>query len=291
MFADAQRLDSAVVSVSGSGYQAGDCLFVAGGKWLLGYDCGASVQVTAVDGNGGVTAVVPTRLGAYWTPPLSPNLVTGGHGSGCQLTLSMTLYWPNSPWIWINTGPANSPASSILNDLIQVLDPVVLSSFDQNINSPNPAPPGTPIDYSKPTRSGQLLLSYVNDVRQAIQLGGKVPLSVETQSDGTPAPKVPPEAVPLVLNMAAWQITNAVPNLKMAVITDKGQDSLMRDLANEGREWLNAVRHGANVTWPSDPDPAWQPPIKVGSIGTPADLESFSAPRLQGFPIGQIGYP
>lgn len=234
---------------------------------------GAQLSVLAVDVNGAVTGLGVLDYGAYYSiPTVTPNTVSGGSGSGCTLNLTWQLFWPNAAWY--------VPAQT---DLYQVMAAEVLVKFDANL-TPNPNPPGTPVDYSLPTRSGGMLFNYVDQIRQAVQTGNKVPLSVTLNS-------IPPEAVPHVLNMTAWQLANSTPSIQFAVLTEKGSSSPLLSLYEAGQKWMEAVRKGLTVTYPSDPDPGFLTPTRVGSIGTPADLESYSASSLIGFPTSQIGFP
>lgn len=199
MFADAQQLLGATVQTGGSKYKVGDVLTVTGGLALFStngcwqWTCttpntvsvpttAAVLQVLTVDGNGAVQTFVPLSYGAYYTIPATPNTVSGGSGSGCVLNLTFQLYWENAPWY-----------VPVQTDIYQVMAEENVRRFDANL-IPNAPPSGTPIDYSQPTRSGSLLNNYVSVIRQAIQTGGKVPLSVTAGS-------IPPEALPHALKI------------------------------------------------------------------------------------------
>ena len=74
-----------ILNSGGSGYVIGDVLYASGGYQAIGVL--ASFTVTSIDSSGQVIGVSLTNTGNYTTPPSSPNAVTGGTGTGCQLTL------------------------------------------------------------------------------------------------------------------------------------------------------------------------------------------------------------
>jgi hypothetical protein len=73
------------VNAGGTGYVVGDVLTISGGTATVA----AKFRVTAVSG-GVVTAVKVNNAGAYTANPSSPASTTGGTGTGCTLTITMT---------------------------------------------------------------------------------------------------------------------------------------------------------------------------------------------------------
>jgi hypothetical protein len=81
------------VFAKGSGYHVSDALTVVGGT-------GTSAQATVatIDGTGGVKTVTLANAGLYTVDPTTPNSVSGGLGTGCQLGLVF------SNRLWSSTG-------------------------------------------------------------------------------------------------------------------------------------------------------------------------------------------
>lgn len=263
MFVNAQRLSTAAVLVGGADYQVGDSLVVAGGTLLEANQPPARLQVTALGAGGAVAAVSATSFGGYLVAPPLTNTVTGGSGSGCQLTLTTTLYWPSVPWVTLEEW-----------QLSQVLTGALIAKFNANVGPDQPDRP-QPIDLSQDTRAGKILEMTVARVRGAILRGGRVPLSLT-------AGAIPPEAVQHALNVAAWQLSNAEPSLAMAIITEKGAYSPFGTLAKAGEQFIDALGKGANTEYPSDPDPSFQSMVRIGSIQPDADLTTAPATNLDG---------
>lgn len=78
---------SAVVATAGTGYKLGDVLTVTGGTNSAR---AAQFQVSKIGASGAILAVVPflNRTGGYTTKPANDVEVTGGSGTGCQLTIT-----------------------------------------------------------------------------------------------------------------------------------------------------------------------------------------------------------
>lgn len=76
------------ISVAGAGYSVGDVLSLSGGTTV--YQVG-QIKVLTVGGAGEVTSIEingwpnDPKPGSYEISPASPNLVTGGTGTGCQI--------------------------------------------------------------------------------------------------------------------------------------------------------------------------------------------------------------
>jgi hypothetical protein len=95
--ADTYRIVSVSITAGGSGYQAGDVLFING----TGLFIPALVIVDAVDGNGAVDAASITAGGSFITDPSGEGLqLKGGHGTGAAFDVA-----------------AESGPSSILEDI------------------------------------------------------------------------------------------------------------------------------------------------------------------------------
>lgn len=81
-----------MITTPGTGYTVNDIL-----TWVGGTGTAASVRVTSVDGGGAVTAIINNANGNYSVAPSAgANNVSGGTGSGCQLTATFALgnqYW------------------------------------------------------------------------------------------------------------------------------------------------------------------------------------------------------
>ncbi|HSY42854.1 MAG TPA: hypothetical protein VK811_03020 [Candidatus Acidoferrum sp.] len=90
-----QMLTGATIANGGENYQVGDLLDLNGGT-VSNYiippggiaSLTAYIAVSAVNGSGAIAALTIPNAGSYQTIPLSPNAVTGGHGTGASITLS-----------------------------------------------------------------------------------------------------------------------------------------------------------------------------------------------------------
>lgn len=72
------------LAAPGTGYQVGDILTLAGGTSSVA----AQLRVDTIGGAGDITGGSIYTAGSYTVLPASPNTPTGGHGTGCQLTLN-----------------------------------------------------------------------------------------------------------------------------------------------------------------------------------------------------------
>jgi hypothetical protein len=72
-------------STTGSGYQVGDILTISGGTLLSG-QAPLKFGVSAVDGTGAITKLNWNSGGDYSATPAEPALLTGGHGTGAQMS-------------------------------------------------------------------------------------------------------------------------------------------------------------------------------------------------------------
>lgn len=75
---------SATVATAGTGYVAGETLTLNGG---VGHTP-ATFTILTVGGSGEVLTVAVDNYGSYSTNPSNPNAVTGGSGTGCELTVT-----------------------------------------------------------------------------------------------------------------------------------------------------------------------------------------------------------
>lgn len=75
---------TAAINAAGSGYSLWDILNVSGGTSSQS----AQVTVSAVDGSGHITAIIPSRAGMYTVYPANPASVTGGSGTSATLNLT-----------------------------------------------------------------------------------------------------------------------------------------------------------------------------------------------------------
>lgn len=100
---------------SGTGYTVGDDLTLAGGS----VQEAAVFRVTQVGPNGEVEAVRPISRGKYTSLPATPNLPTGGTGTGCQLFLELTHSGVNAFGVTnVGTMDTSIEASLIINDTV-----------------------------------------------------------------------------------------------------------------------------------------------------------------------------
>jgi hypothetical protein len=89
---DAGYMTGANAATAGTGYVVGDVLSAVGGTY--GYP--ARFSITTVDGGGGCVTLTLKSKGSYYPGafylPINPAATTGGHGSGCTLTLLPTTH-------------------------------------------------------------------------------------------------------------------------------------------------------------------------------------------------------
>lgn len=88
---------------TGSGYAVGDVIFANGGTLttstaapLAQQNQPTAITVTTVSGSGAITAISVQNAGFYYIRPSSPNVATGGSGTGASILL---VYGPTSPYI------------------------------------------------------------------------------------------------------------------------------------------------------------------------------------------------
>lgn len=129
-----------------------------------------------------------------------------------------------------------------LSDLTEVLSAEVLDRLDANVGLPT----GSPLDSSStsnPLRSKQLVSRAVAEWRGALRAGGRVPVSLQTDS-------VAPESVPHVLWRAVSLLMNSKPSL-IQVLQESQPDAnaLMRD----AKRHVDSVRAGLVVSQPTYP--------------------------------------
>lgn len=93
------------ISTAGTGYQLNDVLSLSTGTSRVK----VSVKVTGVNGSGGVTAITLVDAGLYSVLPSAPSNVTGGSGSGAQLTVN----WGVGAIIITNAGTGYTVAPTL----------------------------------------------------------------------------------------------------------------------------------------------------------------------------------
>jgi hypothetical protein len=134
------------------------------------------------------------------------------------------------------------PTAANLN---KILSQLVLNATNANTNNPDTA--NSPIDTSNTTRDSDCLQMVINQIRSAIIIGGREPLSVTTNA-------IPPEAEQHALVLAANLMTAATPNVSLVVVSPNGSIyAPFGDLVKEAKKWIIDVRTGLNIVNPSDP--------------------------------------
>lgn len=127
-----------------------------------------------------------------------------------------------------------------------------------------------PFDPAIEDRGTDLIKLIVAQLRETIQNAGRFPISVTLGA-------VPPKAVRHILNMVAFQMVSAKPNLQMVIINEKGVYSPIQTLYKEGLDYMKSVENGAVTLMPSDPTGIdYINPVDPDS--NPAITGIFSAP-------------
>jgi hypothetical protein len=143
------------------------------------------------------------------------------------------------------------------DDLSKVIDVSVIRKADANIDATsledglttpiNEIPPVTPpLDLTLDRRASEQITFCVNQMRAAIQLANKDPLSLTAGS-------VPPEAAKHVLYLAAFGLVNSSPSLQMVLMNDQGVYAPLQTNFKAANDYLAAVSKGKPVTPPTDP--------------------------------------
>ncbi len=209
------------------------------------------------------------------------------------------------------------------NDLAKVIANSIFAAQNENIDSDTIESAMLDPDQTQTfnpdlmDRATALLNEAVNQFRGAIQIASKYPLSLTAGS-------VPPEVNLHVLNFAAYQLVVSIPSLKMFILTEKGTSSPFATFYREATQYLEMLRKGRNITFPTDPTgqdyinpvnipwcgasvspyPAYDStkpinpplrPVRVGGSSPPSDMNSFQGYFEQeapfGFPVDNIGQP
>ena len=212
-------------------------------------------------------------------------------------------------------------------DVVQVINVEVLANSIANTDVQTvesrlgqPTPPNARAQYDpnlEDSATDQITMA-VNQVRAAIQLCSKIPLSI------TPG-AVPPESFRHVLYLAAFGLVNSTPNLQMVILSDKGAYSPLADNFKKADAYLKAITDGKPVVPPTDPTgrdyatavnipwfgdascnpyPVYDPTKKInppiqsvrfGASSVPVDLttwgSSWERPAPPGWPSGNLGLP
>jgi hypothetical protein len=209
------------------------------------------------------------------------------------------------------------------DDVAKVISLEVLAKSNENIDGDSItaalASPETRRTYD-PTlddRCTAQIVFAVNQLRAAIQLNAKIPLSITPNA-------VPPEALRHVLYLAAYGLVNSTPNLQMVILSDKGAYSPLTDNFKIANKYFEDITKGKPVVPPTDPtgrdyltavnvpwfgDPACNPfplydstkpmnppvaSVRFGASSPPVDLTTynsiFQAPAPWWWP-GNLGMP
>lgn len=129
-------------------------------------------------------------------------------------------------------------------NVVKVVARLVVKNSQENTGSD--VMPGLPFDPGAENRADELVRMVVDDFRGAIQIGGRVPVSL-TEST------VPPDCERDALNFAAYQLFNSIPTLQMAVLTEKGAVSPFAKFYDAAMKRLENIRKGEAVVPPTDP--------------------------------------
>jgi len=121
---------------------------------------------------------------------------------------------------------------------------------------------GTPeknnLDGSLDTRATEAVRMAVEEIRAAVALGRRTPLS---ETEGS----VPPEAERFALYIAAHTLLAYPPSLQQVLVFDGGMMSPLAKLYDQASKWLEAVRKGAlPVTTPTDPEDGFKGAVRWG---------------------------
>lgn len=141
-------------------------------------------------------------------------------------------------------------------DLWKVVSRAVVAKADEDSAGGTAA--GNNLDSSLDTRASEAVRMAVEEVRAAVGLGRRTPLS-ET------AGSVPPEAERYALYIAAHTLLAYPPSLLQVLVFDGGVMSPLAKLYAEAMKWVEAVRKGAQpVTTPTDPVDGFQSAFRWG---------------------------
>lgn len=114
------------------------------------------------------------------------------------------------------------------------------------------------IDQNLDTRAKEAVRMAVEEVRGAVELGNRYPLSVTAGS-------VPPEAERHTLYLAAYTLLAFPPSLLQVLVFDGGVYSPLQKCFDDAKKWLEGIRGGKLVaTMPTDPVAGWTPAIRWG---------------------------
>lgn len=188
---EAQNYEATAVAIAaaGSGYAAGNTLFVTGGIGSIPVE----ITVSTVNGSGGITAATITNAGNYTTPPTSPVSVTGGAGSSA--TFNLTFAQPYKFWVhevgtdeidgtnvnpilsFFETADLSLPVTSQTNKALQVLmlEPDFVQSGDMTVavhgraNARSPEVNGEPKTIYETARTPQEQVVYFKDQRRQLR--------------------------------------------------------------------------------------------------------------------------
>lgn len=130
------------------------------------------------------------------------------------------------------------------DDLWQVVSRDVVRKVDED--SAGGTYEANDFDGSLDTRSKKAIDAAVQMIRDAVETGGKYPLSITEGS-------VPPGATRHALALAAYQLVGPKPSLVSIVMMDGGVSSPLTTLHNDAKKWIADVERGMVVELPEDP--------------------------------------
>jgi len=170
-------LSSFVIATVGTGYVVGDVLTLVGGAGTA-----ATFLVSSIDGSGGITGLLTTDVGGYTTAPTAPADLSGGTGTGAQLTptfKTQTALWPRTG-VADKEGIALDPNAYPLNlmyaqiegayELSQNPELFTKANQDSNISSVSAGP--VSVSFFNPLRDTGRFPSSVQELLLPLMGGG-----------------------------------------------------------------------------------------------------------------------
>lgn len=143
-------------------------------------------------------------------------------------------------------------------DLWKVVSRSVVAKADED--SAGGTASGNDIDQSLDTRAKEAVRLAVEEVRAAVDLGNRTPLS---QTAGS----VPPEAEQHVLYLAAYTLLSFPPSLLQVLVFDGGVYSPLQKKHDLAQKWLESVRSAEQAaTMPTDPETGHGAVVRWGDV-------------------------
>lgn len=142
------------------------------------------------------------------------------------------------------------------DDLWKVVSFDVVKKANQDADGGSAA--GNDLDPQLETRGGEAVRMAVEEVRAAVELGNRYPLS---QTAGS----VPPEAERHTLYLAAYTLLAFPPGLLQVLVFDGGIYSPLQKCFDDAKKWIEGIRAGKLVaTMPTDPVEGYIPAVRWG---------------------------